>query len=122
MPQYVILEHDWPRRHWDLMLEAGDVLRTWRLSKTPQPGQEVVATPLGDHRRAYLEYEGPLSGNRGQVSRWDSGTFAWELHDPDHLRVTLTGRRLQGVADLRRDIDEKWSFRLEESLAGPGTA
>ena len=24
MPRFVILEHDWPTRHWDFFLESGD--------------------------------------------------------------------------------------------------
>src|SRR5205807_395991 len=43
MPRFVILEHDHPELHWDLMLEAGPVLRTWRLAAPPQPGRAVAA-------------------------------------------------------------------------------
>ena len=28
MPRFVILEHDYPQRHWDLMLEGDGVLAT----------------------------------------------------------------------------------------------
>jgi hypothetical protein len=35
MPRYVILEHDWPERHWDFMLEAGDGPRSWRPAVPP---------------------------------------------------------------------------------------
>ena len=52
------------------MLEAGDVLKTWALPQPPQPGVEMECTALADHRLAYLDYEGPLSGNRGAVTRW----------------------------------------------------
>ena len=65
MSRFVILEHDYPVQHWDLMLEAGDVLRTWRLIAPPDKTQAVAAESLGDHRLAYLDYEGPVSGNRG---------------------------------------------------------
>ena len=60
VPRYVILEHDHPARHWDFMLESGDVLRTWRLAAPPRPGGAVAAEPSFDHRRAYLDYEGPV--------------------------------------------------------------
>ncbi|MCS7047501.1 MAG: hypothetical protein NZO58_14185, partial [Gemmataceae bacterium] len=75
MPRYVILEHDHPALHWDFMLERGDVLRTWRLPAPPSIGK-IAAQALADHRRAYLDYEGPVSGNRGTVRRWDAGTYA----------------------------------------------
>src|SRR2546429_613448 len=45
MPRFVILEHDHPELHWDLMLEAGPVLRTWPLAAPPQPGGASAAPP-----------------------------------------------------------------------------
>ncbi len=77
MPRFVILEHDYPHLHWDLMLEDGDVLRTWRLSAPPEPGVGVDAEPSFDHRLIYLDYEGPISDGRGNVKRHDKGTFEW---------------------------------------------
>src|SRR5206468_490246 len=59
MPRFVILEHDHPTRHWDLMLEARGVLRTWRLSAPPKAGVAIAATASFDHRAIYLDYEGP---------------------------------------------------------------
>lgn len=38
-------------------------------------GSEFEALPL--HRRRYLDYEGPISGNRGQVERVASGRLRW---------------------------------------------
>ena len=80
MPRFVILEHtgsaDYkPGVHWDLMLEAEDGLRTWELEAPPREGSSVRAAELGVHRLDYLDYEGPVSGNRGSVRRWDSGPF-----------------------------------------------
>src|ERR1700730_7618701 len=79
MPRFVILQHDHPELHWDLMLQAGETLRTWRLAKAPElPGEAIVASAIGDHRPMYLDYEGPVSGGRGQVIRWDQGTYEEE--------------------------------------------
>ena len=36
MPRFVILEHDLAELHWDFMLEAGGVLRTWRFAAPPE--------------------------------------------------------------------------------------
>src|SRR5437764_266524 len=94
MPRYVILEHDHPRRHWDLMLEAGGALCTWRLEAWPRDGVQIRAELIGDHRLAYLDYEGPVSGNRGRVERRDEGTYSGEIVLP--LSVTVTGRCLKG--------------------------
>lgn len=111
MPRYVILEHDHPRRHWDFMLEAGPVLRTWRLLAPPETGRTVEAEPTFDHRLVYLDYEGPISGGRGMVSRWDWGTFTWITAEANALTVDLTGHRLSGMAHLRHR-DAAWTFEF----------
>jgi hypothetical protein len=111
-PRFVVLEHDHPFLHWDLMLEAGDSLRTWRLAAPPGPGVVTEATPLGDHRRLYLDYEGPVSGDRGRVSRWDRGTFTWEREGEEPV-VRLDGGRLRGVLRLERQPDGTWRASFE---------
>src|SRR5947199_376784 len=58
MPRFVILEHDHPARHWDLLLESEGVLRAWRLPAPPQ-GDALVQANF-DHRLFYLDYEGPV--------------------------------------------------------------
>ena len=115
MGRFVILIHerldgDKPGIHWDLMLEAGDVLRTWRLAAPPQPGTVVAAAATFDHRRRYLDYEGPVSGNRGRVVRWDHGTFSWQKTENDHLAVELNGMRLRGSVALKRAEGGEWAL------------
>src|SRR6266516_4579452 len=98
MPRFVLLYHDCPPKyerpsHWDLMIEAGEMLRTWALERLPRSWRDlqnrtaavysncaavaetdsVSARMLGDHRRDYLEFEGPLSGERGAVIRIAAG-------------------------------------------------
>jgi hypothetical protein len=116
--RYVILEHDHPQLHWDLMLEAGDVLRTWRLARPPRQGETVAAEAAFDHRPFYLDYEGPVSGNRGTVVRWDAGTFTWLEEGEDRVAVRLHGQRLRGEAMLRRGSAGAWTFRLAEPALG----
>jgi hypothetical protein len=110
MLRYVILEHDHPSLHWDLMLESGDVLRTWRLSEPPQPGRKIVATSAFDHRRMYLNHEGPVSGNRGRVVRWDHGTFAWQQMQSDRLNLQVNGNRLRGSLLLEQTSGDQWNL------------
>jgi hypothetical protein len=121
MPRFVILEHDHPFLHWDLMLEAGNVLRAWRLLEPPEPGRTIRAEALGDHRSIYLDYEGPVSGNRGNVRRWDAGAFTWELDMPERAIVRLAGNRCRGQAILERTPDGKWTFACGLGLAGDFT-
>ena len=98
MPLFVLLEHDHPVLHWDFMLERGPVLRTWRLDRIPGDAAEISAEPLPDHRVAYLDYEGPVSGDRGSVQRVDRGDFELVREEGDLIEVTLHGRRLRGKA------------------------
>lgn len=95
MCRFVILAHDWPTPHFDLLLEAGTVLRAWRL--LGEPGTvPVSAEPNADHRTLYLDYEGPVSGGRGTVARWDAGTFEWVEDGAARVVVELRGAKLVG--------------------------
>jgi hypothetical protein len=107
MPRFVILQHETPLdadrpTHWDLMLETGLSLRTWALDEEPQPGKTIQAEALTDHRLAYLDYEGPISDNRGDVHRWDVGKYQAQSVRQTVLVVTLAGHRLQCQATLTR--------------------
>jgi hypothetical protein len=123
MPRFVILEHDHPHLHWDFMLECGPVLKSWRLDSPPEPGRIVSAMPTFDHRLFYLDYEGPVSGDRGRVARWDAGNFVGDLSEAgkesDPIWVRLEGRRVRGVAVLEQSGAGGWSFCLTEDLSGP---
>jgi hypothetical protein len=120
MSRYVILEHDYPTRHWDFMLEAGPFLRTWRLSAPPEEARIVIAQATFDHRLCYLDYEGPVSGDRGRVSRWDTGSFEWRTDEPNEIAVVLEGSRLRGVAILSLQQNGEW--RLQWEGRGPDNA
>ena len=98
--RFVILEHDWPELHWDLLLEWKDVLRAWRLLAHPETRQAFAATAIADHRRFYLDYEGPVSGNRGTVVRWDAGEFEWQVDLPRRVSVMLDGKKCAGCLQL----------------------
>ncbi|HYF01053.1 MAG TPA: hypothetical protein VEJ18_19170, partial [Planctomycetota bacterium] len=66
MPRFTISHHTGSKEedHYDLFLEQGDVLKTWRLQNTVfQAAQTAVA--IKDHRPAYLDHEGEVSGKRG---------------------------------------------------------
>ncbi len=73
--RYVVLHHtgiDSP--HFDFMMETepGSRLATWRTVNWPAMPDQAFE-PLDLHRREYLEYQGPVSGNRGQVKRIAAG-------------------------------------------------
>ncbi|MBI1312570.1 hypothetical protein GC176_14855 [bacterium] len=109
MPRFVLLEHDHPFLHWDLMLEWGDALRTWRLDQVPRNAASIPVERLPDHRSAYLDYEGPVSGNRGTVRRIDTGEFtllescAGSSDSEGSIAFRLTGGTLRGTARIVSD-------------------
>jgi hypothetical protein len=125
MPRFVLLYHECPQgydraSHWDLMLEAGGSLRTWALFELPKDWQAVQsftaslvticaaaseenfvgAELLGDHRREYLAYEGPLSGQRGRVTRIDAGSYRSLSESRQELKIKLNGGHLRGIVTL----------------------
>lgn len=111
MARFVVLTHDHPFLHWDLMLEQGDRLRTWRLHNEPSPEEAIAAESLTDHRVEYLDYEGPVSGGRGEVRQWDAGEYEVRREGSDALEVWLHGGRLRGCASLQRnESGTGWTF------------
>jgi hypothetical protein len=115
MPRFVLLEHDHPELHWDFMLEDGPVLKTWRLAHPfGEPGQVIAATALGDHRIAYLDYEGPVSGNRGHVIRRLSGTYRMVEGDfgGDRIVMDLEGERLRASVVLGSNATGVWTLTV----------
>ena len=101
MPRFVVLTHDYPFLHWDFMLEQGESLRAWRLSAEPDSGGEISAEPLPDHRLEYLDYEGPVSGVRGEVTQWDRGEYEVIEESQEKLSVQLHGEKLKGRTTLQ---------------------
>lgn len=112
MPRFVILEHDHPRLHWDLMLECGPALRTWRLAAPPHAGEGIDATAVFDHRLDYLDYEGSISGGRGRVVRWEHGTFTEQMLCDQRVVVHLEGERLRGMLRLEQIDGDSWCCEL----------
>ena len=101
--------------HYDLMLEQGQALATWRLPCPPHvlaTGTSMEALKIQDHRRAYLEYEGPVSNQRGRVARTDSGQY--EVLDRSDARwaIRLLGRRARGRFELtvQNAASGRWSL------------
>ena len=73
--RFVILERDHPFPHLDLLIQESDVLKAWRLLDAFAPDRWLAAEAIPDHRLMYLDYEGPVSGNRGYVTRLTAGAF-----------------------------------------------
>ena len=105
MPRFALLHHRTPPGadkpdHFDLLLEDGEVLKTFTLWQFPKVSQSIAAEADFDHRLVYLDYEGPVSNNRGEVTQADQGTFAWIVRETDRIEIELAGRQLTGRLTL----------------------
>ena len=109
MPRFSLLRHDHPTEHWDFFLECGDALRSWRLASRPALGEDIAAEPRPDHRKAYLDYEGPVSNGRGRVVQEDAGEFDWKEVSITAVTVSLRGQWLTGDVCLRQ-TSAGWRF------------
>ena len=87
-------------------------LQTWATETLPSLDEEfeVDAVPLADHRPAYLEYEGEISGGRGEVRRITDGNFTSQEQSATRWSVQLTwlttkGERVAQLVIQRRCFD-----------------
>src|SRR3954469_17439190 len=145
MPRFVLLYHDCPTHsalasHWDFMLESGDLLRTWRLMQLRRlwkaahdqtvaqfrncpalaENDAIYATQLGNHRLAYLDYEGDVSGGRGRVIRVAAGTYAYGSEVVLQIKCKLEGDLIDGYVLLERTTahEESWMLLCDSPASG----
>ena len=108
-PRFALLQHDHPIGHWDVLLEDNDKLLAWRLERKPTPGHLINTMKLPDHRLVYLDYEGPVSQNRGNVFREDRGEYQLLESGLGEIRLNIRGAWLTGKITLF-DSAENSSF------------
>ena len=112
--RFAILEHRWEGIHWDFLVEDGPTLRTWAVNAPIVEGVDLPALELPQHRRAYLDYEGEVSGGRGTVRRRDEGTCEVVEWGEGRVRLTVRGGQLVGSVELWcvEEGRPDWRFRL----------
>lgn len=109
--RYVILRHEGiADPHFDLMVETrpGSDLATWRLAAWPLHAQ-TPAQRLKDHRRAFLDYQGDLTGNRGSVHRIDHGDCEVSIDEGATWRLTLQTGGAGTLLLLKQLEAEQWT-------------
>jgi hypothetical protein len=86
-------------------------------------GGTATAERLPDHRPAYLEYEGPVAGNRGKVRRLAKGLVVrWE-RGSDSWRIEVAWDGPPGAPPRQELLLERLSggtWRVEAQPATPG--
>lgn len=112
--RFALLLHRTPKdhsesNHWDLLLEPDEAegrqgLITWSMPPMVNADSvcldsfECLAKQKPDHRRIYLDYEGPINGNRGSVQRLDFGRL--RVLGVEQFR--LQGNLLNGIVLIQR--------------------
>ncbi len=113
--RFVVQEHTTPDGvHWDLMLEKGEVLTTFRLEKPPEAALTgtVQATKIFDHPLKFLTYEGPVQKGTGKVRIVERGTYDVPVEGEDVIALRLQGTILQGDFRLTRIEGTSWQLAL----------
>ncbi len=114
--RFVLLHHEGHgAAHFDLMLEADTALATWQFSASPAllaAGGGLPCRRLADHRKAYLDYEGAVGGDRGHVTREDGGACELISESAERWLVALQGQHLRGRYTLSRR-SAGWSLTQE---------
>jgi hypothetical protein len=114
----VILQHTTPdgQHHYDWLFERPEdplgPLWAGRVPYPPPVWPRLANWPvqqLGDHRRRYLHYQGPLSRGRGTVERRDSGTLLPIRWTPDESVLDIALGGCAGRLVLHKTApDEAW--------------
>ncbi|MHC4104080.1 MAG: DNA polymerase ligase N-terminal domain-containing protein [Planctomycetota bacterium] len=111
--KFVIQKHSSPGDvHWDLMLEAGQVLETYRLALPPEQllNQTTTAIRIADHPVKFLTYEGTVNKGAGTVEIAETGTYQ-VLSDNEGLReLQLDGKILKGKFTFIHIDAENWQL------------
>jgi hypothetical protein len=107
--------HDWlvgcPCYHSD----PGSPLWTARVRPSSQHwhdlGQLDLAL-LAPHRRAYLDYQGPISGGRGSVLRVDRGELVIHHWRPGRAVWEVHMQHFTGLIEATPVSDQTWRARV----------
>jgi hypothetical protein len=111
--RFVVQEHTTPDGvHWDLMLEKGEILTTFRLDQSPEAISTgtVRATKIFDHPLKFLTYEGPVQKGTGKVRIVECGTCEALVKGEDVIALRLQGTTLQGDFTLTRVEGPSWQL------------
>lgn len=125
----VVLRHDrhGAASHFDWLLAVDDPpvrpLLTWRCEDRPDlaaAGEALAAQRIEPHRTAYLEFEGPLSGNRGTVQRIADGV--WRPANGESLRAIAYDSALPASAsEAAKEGSSAAGETLELEIAWTGS-
>lgn len=99
--------------HWDLMLEVGEILETYRLELPPEKlvKGKCSATKIFDHPLKFLAYEGNVNKGKGRVEIADTGTYELLNEGKHRCELQFDGKILKDKFTLIHIKENDWEFR-----------
>ncbi|MGA2093358.1 MAG: DNA polymerase ligase N-terminal domain-containing protein [Sedimentisphaerales bacterium] len=98
--KFVVQRHERQNEptHWDLMLETGYFLETYRIGEPPEQwgSNPIEAVRIFDHPLKFLTYEGSVNKGKGSVKIADSGTYNVLSQNKTLLTLEIAGAILKG--------------------------
>jgi bifunctional non-homologous end joining protein LigD len=125
--RFVVQLHDATTLHFDLRIQAGEVLRSWAVPKGPSldPAARRLAVPVADHDLSAGDFEGVHEGQprgSGAVIIWDEGRAEIMRDEPGHLSFSLHGSKLAGRFGLTRTGERRWILvKVRDEFARAGS-
>jgi hypothetical protein len=101
--RFVIHHHLAEKEHYDFMIETkeNEMLTTWRIALSDldllQKGAEVKAQRIQNHKKFFLDYEGPLSSGKGSIIIFDSGFCKINLKAGNRFECEISGEIFKGI-------------------------
>ncbi len=93
------------------MFEHHGTLATWKVYHDPTRAATVQsAFRIGDHRVAYLTYEGPVSSGRGVVTRVCNGTYRVVVQNSQLWHLQLSASEIVSAVTLTHVAADRWSL------------
>lgn len=128
MARTVVLRHDLPDGsfHYDWLLERPDQpegrLLAFRLGSRPDahPPLSLQGERSFDHRRLYLDFEGPISGGRGRVARCARGRVHHLEEHPDRISGVIEfGHGRSRFSMWAEPGTDQWSVEISQVASPP---
>ena len=122
------VHHDWLIEDPTLPNPAAPDARLWTARVAPPPQdwpslQRFDLTVIPPHRRAYLDYQGPVSGNRGYIRRLAHGMCQASIWSTNKIVLSLQSEQVYLVLQLTRLASDRWvAVVVNDQAASDGLA
>ena len=95
---------------------------TWELTSLLTSQNNQVVRRLANHRLVYLDFQGPLSDDRGTVKLVDTGSLEWVTLESERLIGRINGQTTDGKLTLTSEgssINDVWNLTFEPVVLTP---